>query len=81
MSTRKKETSFQLSLQYLLSLLYRDSNKFRQEDTIRMTKVPTAPTLSSTKPFPVTLKEARQDQSSYHNMLTYLMNQIVIPLK
>ena len=51
-STRKKEATFQLSSQYLLSLTYQDFNKFRQEDMIRMTKMPTAPTPSTTKPFP-----------------------------
>ena len=30
---------------------------------------------------PATLLEARHDQSSYPDMLTYLLNQIVIPLK
>ena len=33
-------------------LTYQDFNKFRQEDMIRMTKVPTTPTPSTTKPFP-----------------------------
>ena len=40
---------------------------------IRMTKVPTAPTPSTTKPF-----LSHTYQSSYPNMLTNLMNQIVI---
>ena len=43
---------------------------------IRMTKVPTTPTPSMTKHSSATLQEARQDQSSYPNMLTYLINQI-----
>ena len=52
MSTRKKVTTFQLSSQYLLSITYHNFNKVRQEDMIRMTKVPTAPIPSTTKPFP-----------------------------
>ena len=52
MSTRKKETTFQLSSQYLLSLTSQDFNKFRQENMIRMTKVTTSPTPSTAKPFP-----------------------------
>ena len=52
MSTRKKETTFQPFSQYLLSLTYQDFNQFRQEHMIRMTKVTTAPTPSTTKPFP-----------------------------
>ena len=52
MSTRKKENTFQLSTQYLLSLTYQDFNKFRQEDMIRTTKVPTPPTPSTDRPFP-----------------------------
>ena len=52
MSTRKKETTFQVSSQHLLSLTYQDFNKFRQEDMISMTKVRTAPTPRTTKPFP-----------------------------
>ena len=51
MSTRKKENTFQLSSQYLLSLAYQDFNKFRQEDMIRMTKVLTTPTPSTDEPF------------------------------
>ena len=42
------ENVFQLSSQYLLSFTYQDFNKFRQEDMIRMTKVPT-PIPSTTK--------------------------------
>ena len=49
---QKEETTFQLSSQYLLLPTYQDFNKFRQEDIIRMTKVPTAPTTSTTKLFP-----------------------------
>ena len=52
MLTRKKETTFQLSSQYLLSLTYQGFNKFRQQDMIRMTKVPATPTPSTDKPFP-----------------------------
>ena len=52
MSSRKKEITFQFSSQYLLSLAYQDFNKFRQEDMIRMTMVPTAPTPSTTTPLP-----------------------------
>ena len=51
MPTLKKENAFQLSSQYLLSLTYQDFNKFRQEDMIRMTKVPTTQTPHTTKPF------------------------------
>ena len=79
--TMEKENVFQLSSQYLLSLTYQDFNKFRQEDMIRMTKVPTTQTPSTTKPLLSTLQETRQDQSSYPSLLTYLMNQTVIPLK
>ena len=52
MSSRKKETTFQLSSQYLLSLTYQSFNKFRQEDMFRMTKMPTTPTPSTTKLLP-----------------------------
>ena len=52
MSTRKKENTFQLSSEYVLSLTYHDFNKFRQEDMISMTKVQTTPTPSTGKPFP-----------------------------
>ena len=52
MSTRKRETTVLLSSQYLHSLTYPDFNKFRQEDMIRMTKVPTTPTPGPDKPFP-----------------------------
>ena len=38
MSTRKKETTFQLPSEYLLSLTEQDFNKFRQEDMIRIFK-------------------------------------------
>ena len=49
---------------------------------IRMIEVPTAPThLVQPHHFPATLQEAKQDQFFYPNMLTYLMNQIVILLK
>ena len=51
MSTTKKETTFHFLSQYLISLIYPNFNKFRQEDMIRMTKVPTASTPSTTKPF------------------------------
>ena len=51
MPTLNLENAFQLSSQYLLSLTYQDFNKFRQEDMIRMTKVPTTQTPSTTKPF------------------------------
>ena len=44
------ENAFQLSSQYLLSLTYNYFNKFWQEDMIRMTKVPTTQTPSTTKP-------------------------------
>ena len=54
---------------------------FREEDMIRMTKVPITPTPVQTNYSPVTPQDTRQDQSSYPNMLTYLINQIVIPLK
>ena len=60
---QKKENTFQLSSQYILSRTYQDFNKFRQEDMIRMTKVPTTPTPSTTKPFPIhTSRE--QDKTS-----------------
>ena len=38
MSTRKKETTFQISSQYLLSLAYQDFKKFRLEGRIRTSK-------------------------------------------
>ena len=38
MSTRKKESTFQLSPYYLHSLTHQDFNKFRQEDMIRISK-------------------------------------------
>ena len=53
MSTRKRETRFQLSSQYLLSLTYQDFQKFRLKERIREDKEqapPTAPTPSTTKP-------------------------------
>ena len=51
MSTTKKENTFQHSSQYLLSLTYQGFNKFRQEDMIRMAKVPTTQIPSITNPF------------------------------
>ena len=53
MSTRKKETTFQLSSQYLLSLTYQDFQKFKLEEKIKEDKdqaPPRGPTPSTTKP-------------------------------
>ena len=51
MATMGLGNAFQLSFQYILSLTYNYFNKFWQEDMIRMTKVPTTQTPSTTKPF------------------------------
>ena len=51
MPTIMRENAFQLSSQYLLSLTYKDFNKFWQEGMIRMTQVQTTQTPSTTKPF------------------------------
>ena len=49
MLTRKKETTFQLSSEYLLSLAHQNFIKFRKEDLIRICKDQAAPTPSTTK--------------------------------
>ena len=51
MPTMELGNAFQLSSQYILSLTYNYFNKFWKEDMIRMTKVPTTQTPSTTKPF------------------------------
>ena len=50
MPTMNAKNAFQLSSQCLSSLTYNYFNKFWQEDMIRMTKVPTTQTSSTTKP-------------------------------
>ena len=59
---------FQPSSQYLLSHTYHDFNKFREEDMIRMTKVPRTPSPSTIKPFPrhTSRSKARSDFLSQH---------------
>ena len=81
MSTRKKENTFQLSSEYLLSLTREDYIQFRYEDMIRTSKGEQLQHLVPPNYFPATLQEATQDQSSFPSLLTCLMNQIVIPLK
>ena len=49
MSTRMKDTTFELSAEHLLALTYEDFNFFRQAEMIRMSK-PTSPPPSSTNP-------------------------------
>ena len=80
MLARKKATTIQLSSQSYLTLKYLDFNKFSLEDMIRMTKVPTTPTPSTFKPFLSHTSRNKTKPVSHPNMLTYLMNQIVIPL-
>ena len=81
LSTREKENTFQLSSQYLLFLTYQDFNKFRQEDMIRMTKVPTAPTPSTTKPFPSHTSRSKTRPVFLSQYVDIFDDQIVIPLK
>ena len=51
MLTRLKGNTFQLTSQPFLSLAHQDFNEFRQENWIRMIKVGTTQTPSTTKPF------------------------------
>ena len=81
MSTRKTESTFQLSSQYLLSPTYQDFNKFRQENMIRMIKMQTTQTSSSTKPFLSHTSRSTTRLVFLPIVLTYLMNLFVNMLR
>ena len=50
MSTRMKDTTFELYAEHLLALTYEEFNDFSQEDMIRMSTVPTSPPPGPTTP-------------------------------
>ena len=71
MSTGKNETPFQLSSVSLLSLTYQCFNKFWQENMIKMIKVQTTQTPSTTKPFFSHTSRSKTKVVFYPIVLTY----------
>ena len=84
MSTRMKDTTFELSAEHLLALTYEEFYVFRQEYMIRMSSEPTAPAPVPTTPMtPLTIhtpgSKTRQDFLS--NTMIYLMKLFLNLLK